>query len=484
MLNRRELLALGGVVGGAALIPSGLAVRSASSGAEATHGGHTLAAASTGTATPATPFSVRMPIPPVLEPVFSRFGVDYYRLPVRATEQELMPGVRTPVLTFGGSFVGPTIRARAGRRVKLQYVNQLGTPANVHLHGAHTAPQHDGHPMDLVQPGASRLYEYGNEQEGATLWYHDHTHHAEAEQVYRGLHGFYLIEREEDRRLRLPDGHYDVPIMMCDARFDEAGGLVYSPFDFERPVLLVNGRPQPFFPVAGRRYRFRLLNASTHRVLQLNLGGASLVQVASDGGLLPEPVELTELALGPAERAEVVVDFGRHPLGTQLVLSDSALGPVLRFDVTRRAHDDSQVPDRLRVMPRLAPATNTRELTLSTDFVNITSLIDGKLFDATRVDARIPIGSTEIWKINNVDTDFGGVNHTFHLHLVQFRVLDRDGAPPPANERGWKDTVLIRPGTSVRVQATFHGYTGRYVYHCHMLEHSSFGMMAQMEVHR
>lgn len=477
-------MALGGAVGGAVLFRStGHALTGAEPALNLSH--HKTPALLTGRqAEIGTPFSVRMPVPPVLEPVARRHGVDYYRLPIRQAMAELLPGVQTPVLGFGGQFVGPTIRTRVGRKVRVAFRNQLAdTHSNVHLHGGHVAPEHDGHPMAVIEPGRERQYEYPNNQEATTLWYHDHSHHTEAEHVYRGLHGFYLITDEDEEQLRLPEGQYDIPIMMCDARFDENGEMIFSPFDFDRPVILVNGRPQPYFPVHARKYRFRLLNASTHRVLTLNLGGVPITQIGSDGGLLPAPVQLTELTLGPAERADVVIDFGSCRPGDQLVLAD-LIGPVLRFDVTRRVHDHSRVPSRLRHMPPLARPSNARELTLSTDFVNILSLIDGKLFDATRVDARIRHGATETWKINNVDTDFGGVNHTFHLHLVQFRVLDRDGVPAGPAEAGWKDTVLIRPGRSVRVQATFRGFTGRYVYHCHMLEHSSFGMMAQMEIVR
>jgi len=477
-------MALGGAVGGAMLFRTsapGLAGPNAPVHIHSAdhHGPAVLG----GSSASATPFSVQLPVPSVLRPTDSRGGVDFYRVPIRPANVQIIPGLDTPALTYGGQFVGPTIRAKEGRRVKVEYRNQLGMPANVHLHGGHVSPDNDGHPMDLVEPGTARVYSYPNRQRGATLWYHDHSHHMEAEHVYRGLHGFYLIEGEDEKRLRLPDGPYDVPIMLREARIDESGELIFSPFDFERPMILANGRLQPYLRVAARKYRLRLLNASTHRVLQLDLGGAEMVQIASDGGLLPTPVPRTELVLGPAERAEVVVDFSRHPIGSQLVLSNSNMqGPVLRFDVVRRVADHSRVPDELTRLPPLPVATNTREVTLSTDFVNIRSLIDGKEFDATRVDARIREGSSEIWHVRNVDTDFGGVNHTFHLHLVQFRVLDRDGNPPWPGESGFKDTVFIPPGQSVRVQATFRGFTGRYVYHCHMLEHSAFGMMAQMEI--
>lgn len=485
MISRRGLLAAGALSGAGLAIPAGehLRARAAAATHDPLHHGHGTPAGPrpAGSAATGTPFSVRMPVPPVAIPARTHRGVHHYRIPIVSTAVELLPGVRTPVLSYGGGFVGPTIRARTGKLVRVEYENQLDVPANVHLHGAHVAPEHDGHPMDVIEPGGSRVYEYPNRQQGTTLWYHDHSHHTEAEHVFRGLHGFYLIEDPAERHLRLPDGPYDVPIMLRESRFDEQGNLYFDPFDFDRPVVLVNGRPQPYFPVAARKYRLRLLNASTHGPLTLRLDGLPMVQIGSDGGLLPAPVPVTELLLGPAERADVVVDFSRRRPGSRIILEETR-GPVLRFDVVRQAPDASRVPDRLRPLPPMPRPTVHREVVFSTDFNTIQSLINGKVWDPNRIDFRIRHGATEVWKITNVDTDFGGVNHTFHLHLVQFRVLDRNGRPPAAHERGLKDTVFVAPGESVRVQATFRGHLGRYVYHCHMLEHSSYGMMAQMQI--
>ncbi|MFD6565067.1 multicopper oxidase family protein [Micromonospora profundi] len=488
MINRRNLLAGGALSGAALAVSANSALNARAGGPPGSHGAHhghgpKPKPTPSGSAPTGGPFRVPMPLPPVAAPIRSRGGVDYYSFPIMATTAELLPGVRTPVLSYGGRFIGPTIRARAGRPVSVEYRNQLTVPANVHLHGGHVAPEHDGHPMDVIRPGKSRVYEYPNRQRGTTLWYHDHSHHTEAEHVFRGLHGFYLIDDPEERHLRLPDGQYDVPIMLRESRFDGEGNLHFDPFDFDRPVVLVNGRSQPYFPVAARRYRLRLLNASTHGALTLRLDGLPMVQIGSDGGLLPKPVRLTELTLGPAERADVIVDFSKRRLGSKVVLEETR-GPVLRFDVTREARDNSRVPDQLRPLPPMPKSTVNREVVFSTDFNTIQSLINGKVWDPDRIDAVIRHGATETWRITNVDTEFGGVNHTFHLHLVQFRVLDRNGRPPAPNERGLKDTVFIAPGDSVRVQATFRGHLGRYVYHCHMLEHSAYGMMAQMKIVR
>ncbi|RSN05730.1 bilirubin oxidase [Nonomuraea sp. WAC 01424] len=492
MLSRRRLIVLGGLAGGAALAPvtRGL-LGEPEQQAQAQnmmrmhdHGGR-VPAVRTGAGV--APFSVAMPLPPVLAPVATLPGIDFYRLSIQPSTTEILPGVSTPVLTYGGQFTAPTIRVRQGRRALVTFDNKLGHEANVHLHGGRVPAASDGYPMDLIANGKSKTYDYPNNQAGATLWYHDHTHHMEAEHVYRGMHGFYLVEGTDEQQLGLPSGAYDVPILLRDVLFDDQGGLVFDPADpYNRPTLMANGKSQPYFKVAARKYRLRLLNGSAHRIFELSLGnGAQMTQIATDCGLLPAPVPTSKLVLSSGERAEVVIDFGAYPLGTQVTLEDVS-GPVLRFDVERRALDRSRVPDRLRAKVPLAAATQTRQLTLSLDPVNIQALINNQAFDPNRVDMQVRRGSSEIWEVTNSDTNVGGsgfgVPHNFHTHLAQFRILDRDGKAPLPGEAGWKDTVLIQPGETVRFQANFADYLGRYVYHCHMLEHSAIGMMGQMEI--
>lgn len=483
LLNRRNLLALGGMVAGGAVVGSGfLGSRPEAGAAEHAHVTN-VAGTRRPAATPSyTPFSQAMPIPRVLAPVARRDTYDVYQLDIRQANATIIPGVSTPVLTYGGSFPGPTIRSRQGRRAVVTFTNKLGEAANVHLHGGHTAPSHDGHPLDVLQTGQSRLYDYRNTQAGASLWYHDHAHHLEAEHVYRGLQGFYIIDGSDEAALNLPSGEYDVPIALRDGRFDDTGALVWDLMNPDgRDTLIANGKAQPYFQVAARKYRFRLLNCSSLREFTINLGGHPMIQIGSDGGLLPAPVTRTEIVLGPAERAEVVVDFTGKAIGSQLVLTDVFGGPVVRFDVVRTASDTSVVPTTLRALPTLPSPTLTRTVTLGLDTTLGGFTVNGKLFDPNRVDFQSTLGATEIWQVTNQDTELG-IPHTFHLHLEQFQILDRDGAPPLPGESGLKDTVLIAAGETVRIKTRFTGYTGRYVYHCHMLEHSELGMMAQMEI--
>lgn len=487
MLDRRRLLTLGGitagsVVGGVLVLPPVL--KAGTSPDAAGHAGHQppyTPVAGTPTARPGTQFSRRMPVPRELTPV-RRDGVDVYQIPIQSAQHEFRPGSPSTVRTYGGQFVGPTIRAKTGTPVEVTFTNQLDVPSNVHLHGGHVPPVSDGHPMHTIEPGRSRTYQYPNTQQGATLWYHDHAHHLEAENVYKGLHGFYILEDSAERGLGLPTGPYDVPIMLRDAKLDDDGRLVWPLTSLDGQTVLANGVVTPYFPVAARKYRFRLLNSSNERTFRLTMGGAKMTQVGSDGGLLPSSVPRSEIVLGSAERVDIVVDFSGHPVGSHVVLYD-VTGPVLRFDVTRIASDSSRVPDTLRPLPALGTATVERDVSLRFDLSGpqAIGLVNGKTYDPNRPDFVVKRGTTEIWRIRNDDVEFA-LPHTFHMHLEQFRVLDRDGLPPRPEDEGRKDTVFVAPGETVRVQVTFTEHLGTYVYHCHYLWHSSAGMMAQMEI--
>ncbi|MDG4863726.1 multicopper oxidase domain-containing protein [Streptomyces sp. T-3] len=432
-----------------------------------------------------------MPVPPVLAPASTAGGVDMYAITLRPARKEIFPGLQTEVLTYNGAFPGPTIKARSGRPVVIRHTNGLTMPAAVHLHGASVPPDSDGDPMDTFAPGRSRTYTYPNRQPHASLWLHDHAHHMESEHVYRGLSASYLLTDDVEQRLGLPSGAYDIPIALRDANFDESGALVYVMDDvFGRTTVLANGKPQPYVAVAARKYRFRLLNSSNMRFFRLRLAdGGPITQIGSDGGLLPRPHLTDALLLSPAERIDVVIDFARYPVGTKLVL-ENTLGPgtpeqvgqVLRFDVVRKESDPSTVPSQLRTLPALPAVTGRRTIELRMDedgSAGAKAYVNGKVYDPNRIDVTVRHGSSEIWTVTNPNQQ---APHNFHMHLVQFRVLERNGQSPDGSESGLKDTIRLLPGETVKVQATFNTYRGTYVYHCHILDHSAMGMMAQMKI--
>ncbi|MFF1442503.1 multicopper oxidase family protein [Streptomyces sp. NPDC058295] len=484
MVARRRVLGAGLAIGGTGF--TGVSLLPVINARDAS------AAASQPAAAPVvTPFSRPMPLVPVLSPVSTSGGVDRYEVTMRAVSKEILPGLTTDLLTFDGHFPGPTIKARRGRPVVIRQRNETAVDTSVHLHGASVPQNSDGGPMDVIAPGAERVYTYPNRQRSASLWYHDHAHHVESENVYRGLHGSYLLSDPDEAALPLPKDDYDVLIGIRDAHFDTTTGqLIYTMSDRARSTILVNGAPYPYFEVAARKYRLRFANTSNQRFVELGLeDGSDMIQIASDGGLLPEPHTTKTVYLSSGERADVVIDFARYPVGTKIVLKNTAgfgpveeVGQVMRFDVVRTADDPSSVPSTLRTLPQLPQPTAERTVVLRMDEdgrVDPNGYIDEKLYDPERVDARIRFGASEIWTVTNANTK---ASHNFHLHLVQFRVLERAGAAPGPAESGLKDTVVLKPGETVKLQMTFDRYRGTYVYHCHMLDHSAMGMMATMKI--
>ncbi|WP_324783370.1 multicopper oxidase family protein [Streptomyces sp. H51] len=486
MIHRRTVLrtgaALTGALGGAGLLGPAVA-----GSAQATELDPTTV----------PQFQRAMPVPGVLRPVCRSGMTSYYDMSIEEADAEILPGRLTRVRTFNGNFTGPVIHAVSGRRVVVRQTNRLSVPTSIHLHGGHVPQSSDGSPMDLIAPGGgSKTYTYPNKQPHANLWFHDHAHHQESETVYRGLTGLYLLTDDVERNLDLPSGKYDVPIALRDARFDDSGQLVYSMGDFKnRQVLLANGRAWPYFEVAARKYRFRLFNTSNLRFYLLQLSdGSAFQQIGSDGGLLERPFDTASVFLAPGERADIVVDFSRYAAGATLILGNAGgllpgdpadqVGRVLQFRVTGPAEDTSSVPSTLRTLPALGSATVNRDFVLSMDETGATmdAFINGKAYDMNRIDTEIEYGATEIWTVRNANVY---TPHNFHIHLVQFRVLERDGKPVTSGpESGLKDTVTLRPGETVRLQATFTGYEGTYVYHCHMLDHAVMGMMGNFRVSR
>ncbi|MET8690834.1 multicopper oxidase domain-containing protein [Streptomyces sp. NPDC004732] len=442
-------------------------------------------------AAPATPEKFRRPMPllPEKKPLARTGRSDLYVMTMKPARAEILPGIPSDVLTYDGHFPGPVIRARTHHPVVIQQRNRLTVPTAVHLHGAAVPPDSDGDPMNVIEPGAERTYHYPNRQPHAPLWFHDHTHHLEAENTYRGLSGSYLLTDPTEAALPLPKGRYEVVIALRDARLDEQGQLAYAMGDRARNTLLANGVPYPYFQVAARKYRLRLLNASNQRRFELKLAdGGPLVQIGSDGGLLTAPHTTDRIALSAGERADVIVDFSRYPVGSSVVLDNTTgtgpaqdIGEVLRFDVVRTAHDPSQIPARLRTLPPLPRPDTHRTVVLRMDEggEHPGAYIDEKVYDPQRVDAHIKFGTSEIWTVTNANAR---AEHNFHLHLVQFRILERAGGPPPPGESGLKDTVFLAPGETVRLQALFNSYRGHYLYHCHMFEHGVRGMMATMHI--
>jgi spore coat protein A len=440
------------------------------------------------------PFRVPLPIPAVARPVRTDATTDFYEIVQREADQEILPGVRTRVLGYNGTFPGPTLVTRSGRQAVVTHRNDLPVPVAVHLHGGHTPADSDGYPTDLIRPGGRRDYTYPMRQRAATLWYHDHRMDFTGQQVYRGLAGFHLVTDDEQDALGLPSGERDVPLMISDRSFDEDGSFRYPANHHGGgvddahmagvlgDVVLVNGAPWPVLEVAAARYRLRLLNASNARRYRLGLDPARtpLVQIASDGGLLEQPIEHSTVLLAPGERCEVIVDFGAFSPGTEITLRNGLgsgrTADVMRFRITGRGSDDSRIPRQLsRIEPLRADRavrTRTWAFRRALNGEHPGWLLDGRAFDPDRIDADVRLGEIEVWRFQS------DLHHSVHVHLDPFQVLSRRGEGPGPHDQGWKDTVDLAPSESVDVAVRFRDYPGRYLLHCHNLEHEDMAMMA------
>jgi spore coat protein A len=465
------------------------------------------------------PFTVPLPIPPVAKPVRSDASADFYEVEVHPAAARILPDLETMIWGYAGIFPGPTIEARSGRKISLLLKNRLPIPIVHHLHGGRTAPESDGYPTDLILPEsgftASHLHDplaritkgrrehvYENNQRAATLWYHDHRMDFTGAQVWRGLAGLYIVRDDEEERLPLPRGRREIPLIICDRSFAADGSLRYPALDPELrsipgvaqefvggvmgDVILVNGVPWPRLEIANVKYRFRILNASNARRYELDLdpsptGGPAFVQIGSDGGLLSAPITHSAIRVAPSERFDVVVDFSRFKPGTHVrLINRIATGSarnIMRLEIVSSERDESAVLPVLSssVIPDRRHVVMTREFDFAYQRFGHGWTINGKRFDPARMDARPRLDTTEIWRLK---TDF---SHPLHLHLAHFQVLSHSGRPGPY-DGGWKDTLDLGPGQAAEILVRFSGYRGRYVFHCHNLEHEDMGMMGNFEV--
>ncbi len=427
----------------------------------------------------------------------------------------ILPGIQTPVFGYNGVAPGPTILARRGTPLSLAVRNDLPAKhpqwgyeawTSVHLHGSASKPQYDGYASDITMPGQIKTYQYPNNQEARSLWYHDHGVHHTAENAYMGLAAMYLMSDELEDRLPIPKGAYDLPVVISDKMFAADGRLMYGDEGHSGlygDVMLVNGRPWPNLRVARRKYRFRILNASLSRGLRLQLSNTSLPMtvIATDGGLMPKPQNTTQLRVGMAERYEVVIDFTNIPVGTKIQLRNLGVpnsrdfdhtDKVMQFEVTADTFDarDNEVPAELNPANEImgldetkVPGITTVKLELhrsnSTWKVNNTTWDDIVASNYRTVVANPQPDEVQIWEITNKS---GGWFHPTHIHLVDFKILSRNGKAPYSYELGPKDVAYVGENESVRLITKFAHQTGRYMIHCHNLPHEDHDMMTQFRV--
>ncbi|WP_232058433.1 multicopper oxidase domain-containing protein [Nibribacter ruber] len=488
--------------------------------------------------------------------------------------------ILTTVWGYNDQYPGPTIVATKGKPVSVKWLNRLvdangnalphllpvdptidlakptspGVPIVTHLHGGHTESASDGLPEAWYTPygqskgpifkkGEQVPYYYDNSQEAATLWYHDHTLGITRLNVYAGLAGFYLLTDGIEKALQqsnwLPAQPYDIGLAIQDRMFTADGQLFYPSEsevegttgpsilpEFFGDIILVNGKAWPKLKVEPRQYRFRLLNGSDSRFYNLKLPeGVAMWQIASDQGLLAQPILQNELLLGPGERKEVILDFSNAALqGKTLILTNNARTPypfgddvdaddspsqIMAFSVTlplNKAYPLTFLPATFnKPLAKMPPATKTRKLILfegEDEYGRLLPMLGtmegGAMRSHDPITENPGMNKTEIWEIYNLTPDA----HPIHLHLVSFRVLSNQKFNGTVNEEtgmlsnvqlegplmvpepgqaGRKDTYPVAPGQVTRLIATF-DKQGLYTWHCHILSHEDHDMMRPLYV--
>ena len=421
------------------------------------------------------------------------------------TQVEVWDNYQTRAFTLNGVYPSPTIVARTGDRIQVQLQNDLPQDHIIHWHGLIVPWTMDGHPMHQIQRGQTYDYDFRIVQRAGTYFYHSHTLHLTAEQTYRGIGGFFIVHDDEEENLGLPHGDFDIPLALQDRRPNsDRQAFSYNPTmrdimtGYMGDAVLVNGTPNATFNVNRTWYRFRLLNASNARIYLIAFEPAiSFHLIATDGGLLEQPIEVSELFLAPGERAEIMVNFTQRPLNSTVRMVTKAFDigeppmsdqgrymEVLELNINGTQQSNGSLPSTLSTIDRYDPQKARRTRTFNLTMFMMQPRINGIQYNLTRIDERIPLNELEIWEfVNN-----SNMSHPMHVHNVMFQVFQRirNGQQQPLfpTDHGWKDTVLVRPRETVKVLVKFEPrYTGIYLFHCHNLEHEDADMMLNIELY-
>lgn len=431
---------------------------------------------------------------------------------------QVLAGDPNALAHMAGGFLGPIIRVKKGQRIRVRFKNEIPQPSIIHWHGLHVPDKDDGHPRFVVDRGGEYVYDFPVMNRAGTYWFHPHPHRLTGNQVYGGLAGLFIVEDEEEAGPDLPSGEFDLPVVIQDRTFGPDNELIYlrNPMQglngFLGDMILINGRAEPALPVASRPYRLRVLNACNSRILRLAFSdGRPLTIIGTDGGLLEKPLVIPDVMLGPAERADLWVDFGGMREGGRVSLisvpfraggmgmmgmmgggtrlPEGSEYRLAEFRVEREESGGSPLPERLSEIEYLNPeravnARRPRRFVLEVRHMAVT--INGRVFRMTEVapDETVRLGEMEIWEFVNAGGSgmgmMGGMAmpHPMHVHGLSFQVVARSGGPGYRFlDEGWKDSVLVMPGERVALAMRFADYEGMYLYHCHNLEHEDLGMM-------
>jgi spore coat protein A, manganese oxidase len=420
---------------------------------------------------------------------------------------------------------------------------------STHLHGSASKPQYDGYASDITNVGQTKRYVFPNKQDARTLWYHDHGVHHTAENAYMGLAAQYHLHDDVESGLSIPKwawddrpatDQYDLPLILADKMFSANGEFRYDDAGHTGlwgDVVLVNGVPWPNLTVKKRLYRFRILNASIARGYRLQMSnGAPMSVIGTDGGLMPQVQPTTQLRIGMAERYEIVIDFSKYTPGTKLQLINLGVpnstdfdntGKIVQFEVVGDAFDpaNNALPtgglyslnpnkdvwdlkeNAVQGTTKIEVVRQGGEWKIQSTSISTTSNSgkgssgkggSGSGGGSTKlltwedvinsgyqeVVANPESGDVQIWEITNKS---GGWFHPVHIHLVDFKMLTRNGKPVFNYEQGPKDVAYVGENETIRAIMRFGAAgdpttDGRYMIHCHNLPHEDHDMMTQFRV--
>src|SRR3954466_5350059 len=453
-------------------------------------------------------------------------NTDYFTIYQRQAQVQILPDKLTTIWGYAdgvnGAAItpGPTIMVDQKRPAVVRQVCDLPDRhpekgyqvwTSTHLHGSCSLPEYDGYASDVTNPRQFKDYHYPNVQDARTLWYHDHGVHITATNAYMGLAAQYILHDPFEQSLPIPHGDYDVPLVLKDVMFQESGDLLIDDNNqsgIYGDVILVNGVPWPKMRVERRKYRFRVLNASVSRSYDLSLDtDEPLIVIGTAGGLMPHPQYCSHVKVGMAERYEIVIDFSKYQPGQQVVMKNTSpknnidyetTGVVMAFEVTGDAHDlsNNEVPQDLNPNMNVMGLDEWKDTSKDDNGNRIVRnirferknghwTVNGQTWeDVVNSGYELTIANpkekaVEIWELENPG---GGWFHPVHIHLVDFKVLDRNGKAPEPYELGPKDVVYVGESEKVRVIMRFENQKGKYMMHCHNLVHEDHDMMVQFEV--
>ncbi len=414
--------------------------------------------------------------------------------------------VYSDATTQANSFLAPKIEVFEGDKVYIKVKNNLKEPTTIHWHGLPVPPSQDGNPMDAIPANGYRIYEFHLPKNCAgTYWYHPHSLHTTAKQVYRGLAGAFVVKSHNNPLIHFMESDWFITDLRLDSKAQIPANTLSDWLDGrEGQFVLINGQYKPQIKLDSMQ-KIRIYNACSARYLNLEIDGATFLLLGTDGGLLEQPIEQKRLFLSPASRVEVVIKntkkghfklishfYDRNKMIPKdepkvLELADLILDSLLQLD---------KLPKILRTLPLLQNPQRNIAITMSEDHqkmhvfhqkdkdlirTNLASMffINGKTFTIKHIDLHVK--PNEVHDI--IVTNKSHMDHPFHIHGTQFELIERQfkGKLIKPQFRALQDTINVRPDESVRLRMR-QDFIGMRMFHCHILEHEDLGMMGSLMV--